>query len=109
MLHRLSRARSASEALAEDSGGPDGGDPTTEPDWDLPEELREFGGDPSDRKALLAFRQDQQAAVQVTILTHFCPLHAASDPCMQHLQPAPTQPEVKYVKRRRHRNRGERH
>ena len=36
-----------------------------EPEWQLPEHLREYDGDPTDRKAMLSFRQAQQAARQV--------------------------------------------
>ena len=39
-----------------------------EPDWELPEHLREYDGDPADRKAMLSFRQAQQAARQVCCL-----------------------------------------
>ncbi len=60
MLRRLSRARSGSEAGADESGGDAG-----EPQWELPEDLQEYRGDPGDRKALLAFRQEQHAARQV--------------------------------------------
>ncbi|KAK9817866.1 hypothetical protein WJX72_003391 [[Myrmecia] bisecta] len=35
-----------------------------EPSWELPEELREFSGSPSDRKGMLAFRQAQQSERQ---------------------------------------------
>ena len=35
-----------------------------EPEWELPEELREYLGDPADRKAMLSFRQAQAAARQ---------------------------------------------
>lgn len=35
-----------------------------EPEWELPEHLREYEGDPTDRKAMLSFRQAQQAARQ---------------------------------------------
>ena len=57
---RLSRARSGSEAGADESGGD-----AVEPQWELPEDLQEYRGDPGDRKALLAFRQEQHAARQV--------------------------------------------
>lgn len=39
-----------------------------EPEWELPEHLREYDGDPTDRKAMLSFRQAQQAARQVCAL-----------------------------------------
>jgi hypothetical protein len=66
---RLSRTRSGSEAPAEDSGVDE-----AEPDFELPEELHEYTGDPTDRKALLIFRQAQQAARQVPCITSvvFC-------------------------------------
>ncbi|BDA46316.1 probable Bromodomain adjacent to zinc finger domain protein 1A at N-terminal half [Coccomyxa sp. Obi] len=56
---RLSRARSGSVVGADESGGDAG-----EPQWELPEDLQEYRGDPGDRKALLAFRQEQHAARQ---------------------------------------------
>lgn len=46
-----------------------------EPSWELPPELQEFQGDSSDRKLLLAFRQKQQAARQVTHQAHSTPMH----------------------------------
>jgi hypothetical protein len=36
-----------------------------EPSWELPEDLLEFRGDEEDKKALVTFRQAQQAARQV--------------------------------------------
>ena len=36
-----------------------------EPSWELPPELRSFQGMEEDRKALLLWRQEQQAARQV--------------------------------------------
>lgn len=36
-----------------------------EPEWELPEDMREWQGDHSDRKGKLLFRQAQQTARQV--------------------------------------------
>lgn len=60
MVCRLMRTRSSSEAPAEDSGPEE-----AEPDFELAEDLREYMGDPTDRKAMLTFRQAQQTARQV--------------------------------------------
>lgn len=42
-----------------------------EPSWELAEELREYRGEPDDRKSMLAFRQKQQSARQVRCLPLF--------------------------------------
>ena len=42
-------------------------DEEEEPSWDLPAELQEFQGDPTDRKGMLTFRQTQQAARKVRV------------------------------------------
>lgn len=39
--------------------------PEEEPSWELPSDLQDYLGDPSDRKGLLTWRQDQQAARKV--------------------------------------------
>ena len=39
-----------------------------EPAWELPEEYRSFQGEDGDRKALLLWRQEQQAAKQVLLV-----------------------------------------
>lgn len=39
-----------------------------EPSWELPPELQSFQGIDGDRKALLLWRQEQQAAKQVCLL-----------------------------------------
>lgn len=56
----LSRAGKGAPALAEEDS-----DEEEEPAFELPEELKEWSGDPSDRKGMLLFRQEQQAARQV--------------------------------------------
>ena len=40
--------------------GPGAGEGGEEPSFELPEALREYGGDPDDKKAILVFRQAQQ-------------------------------------------------
>lgn len=54
--------------LREEAGAPAAAEEEAEeeePDWELPEHLSEYDGDPTDRKAMLSFRQAQQAARQV--------------------------------------------
>jgi hypothetical protein len=55
---RARRADAATPAPAEEEAEEE------EPEWELPEELREYAGDPADRKAMLSFRQAQAAARQ---------------------------------------------
>ena len=40
-----------------------------EPSWELPEDMREWTGDATDRKGMLLFRQAQQTARQVPTLS----------------------------------------
>lgn len=48
-----------------EGGGDDDASPApAEPSWELPEELREYVGDPDDRKAMVVFKQQQSAARQ---------------------------------------------
>jgi hypothetical protein len=44
--------------------------PEEEPSWELPLELKEYQGEADDRKSLLAFRQNQQAARKVSPLPY---------------------------------------
>jgi hypothetical protein len=62
----VSVAPSANGQEAEAGEGAAGeGEDEEEPSWDLPEDLLEFRGDEEDKKALVTFRQAQQAARQV--------------------------------------------
>ncbi len=42
-----------------------------EPSWELPPELREFSGDPGDRRAAMAFTRAQNAARKVCLCVYF--------------------------------------
>ena len=44
-----------------------------EPSWELPPDLKDYLGDPSDRKGMLTWRQRQQSARQVLISLLFPP------------------------------------
>ena len=47
--------------------------PLEEPSWELPAHLQKFQGEADDRKGMLTFRQEQQAARQVTLHSNDSP------------------------------------
>ncbi|GIM09378.1 hypothetical protein Vretimale_13247, partial [Volvox reticuliferus] len=57
-------AAAAAGAGGEEGGGDEDEEDPHEPSWELPEDLREFNGDPTDRRAVASFRTRLQAAKQ---------------------------------------------